>query len=118
MPEAPDAATAWQWLLERRPHTRSWTVDELAEIAHAAHAEPLLRALYPFPSHGGLHFLNGLPGEVRPAERLPHVLYGPPPYKVYSSDFTELGEVATAEEAVALLARQLPPELRRPRQRP
>ncbi|MER7840510.1 hypothetical protein ABTY98_32605 [Streptomyces sp. NPDC096040] len=38
----------------------------------------------------------------------------PPPYKVYSSDFTEVGEVATAEEAVALLVRHLPPDLRRP----
>jgi hypothetical protein len=84
------------------------------EIAHAAHAEPRLRAVYPWPSHGALHFLRGLPGEERPGERLPYVLYGPPPYKVYSSDFTELGEVATAGEAVALLVRHLPPEPRRP----
>ncbi|MFD4605292.1 DUF6193 family natural product biosynthesis protein [Streptomyces sp. NPDC058464] len=114
MPEAPDAATAWQWLLERRPNTRGFLTDELVEIAHATHADPRLRALYPWPSHGALHFLRGLPGEERPGERLPYVLYGPPPYTVYSSDFAELGEVATAEEAVTLLVRHLPPEPRRP----
>lgn len=110
MSEAPDAATAWQWLLERRPHTRSWTHDELVPVARAAYAEPRLRELYPFPSHGGLHFLRTVPWETRPGEHLPHVLYGPPPYKVYGADFTVLGETATAEEAVALVVRHLPPE--------
>ncbi|MFG2954241.1 DUF6193 family natural product biosynthesis protein [Streptomyces sp. NPDC048291] len=110
MSEAPDAATAWQWLLERRPHTRSWTHDELVPVARAAHAEPRLRELYPFPSHGALHFLRTGPGETRPAGNLPYVLYGPPPYKVYGADHAELGAPGTAEEAVALVVRHLPPE--------
>ncbi|MEU9455761.1 DUF6193 family natural product biosynthesis protein [Streptomyces sp. NPDC048277] len=114
MAEAPDAATAWRWLLERRPHTRGYLDDELVEIAHAAHAEPLLRALYPWPSHGALHFLRDGQADEHPGERFPYVLYGPAPYTVHSSDFIRLGEPATAGEAVALLVRHLPPEPRRP----
>ncbi|MEU1161018.1 hypothetical protein ACIPX0_33560 [Streptomyces sp. NPDC090075] len=63
-----------------------------AATARAAHAEPRLRDSYPFPSHGG-----------------------PSPCTVYGGDHTEPGRTATAEAAVALVVRHLPPK---PGQRP
>ncbi|MGQ5668297.1 DUF6193 family natural product biosynthesis protein [Streptomyces sp. ECR2.10] len=57
MSEAPDNATAWRHLLERTPGTRQG--DPL--VIEAAYAQPQLRALYPFPTHGTLHFLRSTP---------------------------------------------------------
>ncbi|MFI2511645.1 DUF6193 family natural product biosynthesis protein [Streptomyces sp. NPDC018972] len=110
MSEAPDVATAWRWLLERRPSTRGAAHDSLTAVVEAAHAEPRLRGLYPFPTHGTLHFLRSAPPWLEPGhDDLPFILYGGPPYKVYSSGYTDLlGEVATPSEAAALAARHLP----------
>ncbi|MEU2180877.1 DUF6193 family natural product biosynthesis protein [Streptomyces thermolilacinus] len=106
MSEAPDVATAWCRLLERRPGTRGATHESLPAIVEAAHAEPCLRGLYPFPTHGTLRFLRSAPPWHGPDhDDLPFIVYGVPPYKVYSSGYADLlGEVATPEEAAALAA--------------
>ncbi|MER6076515.1 DUF6193 family natural product biosynthesis protein, partial [Streptomyces sp. NPDC001817] len=80
MPEAPDLATAWNWLLERKPGTRGATQDSLLVVVEAAHAELRLRSLYPFPTHGTLHFLRSAPpwADLN-HDDLPFILYGGPP---------------------------------------
>ncbi|MEU2511544.1 DUF6193 family natural product biosynthesis protein [Streptomyces syringium] len=110
MAEAPDVATAWCWLLERRPGTRGAMHDSLPAVVEAAHAEPRLRGLYPFPTHGTLHFLRSAPPWLEPGhDDLPFILYDGPPYKVYSSGYADLlGQVATPAEAAALAVRHLP----------
>lgn len=110
MSEAPDVATAWSWLLERKPGTRGAAHASLTVVVEAAYAEPCLRRLYPFPTHGALHFLRGAPPWCEPGdEDLPFILYGGPPYQVYSSGYADLlGEVATPEAAAALAVSHLP----------
>lgn len=110
MSEAPDVATAWRWLLERKPGTRGATHDSLPAIVGAAHAEPRLRNLYPFPTHGTLHFLRSAPPWADPnQDDLPFILYGGPPFEVYASAYaTLLGEAATPAEAAALVVSHLP----------
>lgn len=113
MSEAPDIPTAWQWLLERRPGTRGYyDTASLLPIAEAAHAEPRLRALYPFPTHGTLHFLRSAPPwDPSGRDDLPFILAGAPPYRVYASGYAELlGEGATPEAAAALAVANLPQE--------
>ncbi|MHC5906217.1 DUF6193 family natural product biosynthesis protein [Streptomyces sp. S6] len=115
MAEAPDVETAWRWLLERKPGVRGATDDDLAPVARAAHAEPRLRALYPFPSHGALHFIRGVETLTDPPgspSRFPRILYGGPPFTVYCPGFVgPVGELETAEEAAALAVRYLPEEV-------
>ncbi|MFF5366510.1 DUF6193 family natural product biosynthesis protein [Streptomyces sp. NPDC013187] len=113
MSEAPDIATAWRWLLERKPGTRGAAHDALTVVVEAAYAEPRLRSLYPFPTHGTLHFLRGAPPWNEPGhDGLPFILYGGPPYKVYSSGYAELlGEAATPAEAAALAVAHLPEQV-------
>ncbi|MFE5486641.1 DUF6193 family natural product biosynthesis protein [Streptomyces sp. NPDC056527] len=110
MSEVPDVATAWCGLLERRPGMRGATHDSLPAVVEAAHAEPLLRSLYPFPTHGTLRFLRSAPPSLEPGQDdLPSISYGGPPYKVYASGYADLlGEVATPAEAAALVVRHLP----------
>ncbi|SDN46643.1 DUF6193 family natural product biosynthesis protein [Actinacidiphila guanduensis] len=107
MPEAPDIETAWLQLLEGTPGTRQG--DPL--VVEAAYAQSRLRALFPFPTHGTLHFLCAAPppwpGSDR--DRLPFIVCGEQPYKIYTPDYGELlGEAATPEEAAALLVAHLP----------
>ncbi|MFF8835676.1 DUF6193 family natural product biosynthesis protein [Streptomyces sp. NPDC015130] len=109
MSEAPDVATAWLWLLERRPGTRGAMHDELAVVVEAAHAEPCLRELYPFPTHGTLRFLRSAPPWSGSDHDVPSIGYGGPPYKVYSADYDLLGEAATPAEAAALVVSNVPP---------
>ncbi|MEU4066184.1 DUF6193 family natural product biosynthesis protein [Streptomyces wedmorensis] len=109
MPEAPDVPTAWSWLLERKPGTRGATQDSLLAVVEAAHAEPRLRRLYPFPTHGTLRFLRSAPpwAELN-HDDLPFILYGGPPYKIYTSGYADLlGEAGTPKEAAALVVRHL-----------
>ncbi|MET8976011.1 DUF6193 family natural product biosynthesis protein [Streptomyces sp. NPDC004539] len=112
MAEAPDTETAWRWLLERKPSTRGASDDELAPIAQAAHAEPRLRVLYPFPSHGALHFLRGRESLGEPGgEKFPRILYGGPPFVVYVPGVVgPVGQPATLAEAAALAVSHLPEE--------
>ncbi|MFD4878064.1 DUF6193 family natural product biosynthesis protein [Streptomyces sp. NPDC058420] len=110
MSEAPDIATAWTWLLAREPGTRGATHDALVPVAEAAYAEPRLRRLYPFPTHGTLHFLHAAPPWTEPHhDGLPFILYGGPPYKVYTSGYgVLLGETDTPAAAAALVLSQVP----------
>ncbi|MEV6539155.1 DUF6193 family natural product biosynthesis protein [Streptomyces sp. NPDC051665] len=111
MTEAPDIATAWSWLLERRPGTRGAMQDSLHPLVEAAYAEARLRGLYPFPTHGTLRFLRAAPPWTEPnRDDLPFILCGEPPYKVYTSDYADLlGQSDTPAGAVALVVDQLPP---------
>ncbi|MDX3587267.1 DUF6193 family natural product biosynthesis protein [Streptomyces europaeiscabiei] len=113
MSEAPDVETAWTWLLERRPGTRGSFNDTLPPIAAAAYAEPVLRGLFPFHTHGTLKFIRDAPPWYEPpADDLPFIVLGEPPYSVYASGYgTLLGEVATAEDAIGLVMAHLPPGL-------
>jgi hypothetical protein len=105
MPEALDISTAWRHLLERTPGTRQG--DPL--VVEAAHAQPRLRSLYPWPSHGTLKFLRSAPSWAEDHDDLPFIVCGRPPYKVYASRYAILlGEAATPEEAAALLVAHLP----------
>ncbi|CAM5418928.1 putative protein OS=Streptomyces aurantiogriseus OX=66870 GN=GCM10010251_36900 PE=4 SV=1 [Streptomyces aurantiogriseus] len=95
-------ATAWKLMRERDPGVR--LADP--ELTEAAYAEPRLRQLFPFPSHGWLHFsratrdpfTNDLP-MIGPLE------HG---WRVYAPDASTLGDVRTAAEAAALAAAHLP----------
>ncbi|MEU0957199.1 DUF6193 family natural product biosynthesis protein [Streptomyces niveus] len=111
MSEAPDIATAWRWLLERRSGTRGATHESLPVIVEAAHAEPCLRGLYPFPTHGTLHFLGSAPPwSGSDHDDVPFIVYGGLPYQVYAAGYLALlGEVATPAEAAALVVSNLPP---------
>lgn len=113
MSEAPDIPTAWQWFLEGRPGTRYGGYEGLRVFGRAAYAEPRLRTLYPFPSHGTVHFVRGAPPwPTSGHDDLPFVAYGGPPYTVYASGYAEiLGEPTTPEEAVALVVAHLPADV-------
>ncbi|WP_030732213.1 DUF6193 family natural product biosynthesis protein [Streptomyces sp. NRRL S-237] len=97
----------WRGILERHPTARQ---GEPAVI-EAAYAEPRLRALFPFPSHGALSFhrntqfpwSNDLPFIVGDAQSC--IVYAPlgVPQRV-------LGESLTPHEAAALVVARLPPD--------
>ncbi|MEU1690037.1 DUF6193 family natural product biosynthesis protein [Streptomyces hirsutus] len=110
MPEASDIATAWRWLLELRSGTRGAMHESLPVIIEAAHAELRLRGLYPFPTHGTLHFLRSAPPwSGSDHDDVPFIVYGGPPYQVYAAGYAALlGEVATPAEAAALVVSHLP----------
>lgn len=108
VPEAPDIPTAWRQLLERTPGTRQG--DPL--VVEAAHAQPRLRRLYPFPSHGTLHFHRTAPPWQESDHDLPFIVCTGPPHKVYAAGYSAiLGEAATAEEAAALVVTHLPRDI-------
>ncbi|MFE0511784.1 DUF6193 family natural product biosynthesis protein [Streptomyces sp. NPDC058964] len=112
MAEAPDAATAWRWLLERKPGTRGFHDGEtLFALVAAAHARPRLRALYPFPTHGTLKFLRSGPPFDGGDRDMPYVITAGPPYKVCTVHGGALGGGATLEEAVSLVVAHLPADL-------
>ncbi|WP_406349265.1 DUF6193 family natural product biosynthesis protein [Streptomyces sp. NBC_00144] len=107
MPEAPDIETAWRQLLEGTPGTRQG--DPL--VVEAAYAQSRLRDLFPFPTHGTLHFLRAVPPPWPESDRdrLPFIVCGGPPYKIYTTGYGDvLGEAATPEEAAELLVAHLP----------
>ncbi|GHB25547.1 hypothetical protein GCM10010346_56500 [Streptomyces chryseus] len=91
--------------------TRGSFDDALPPVAAAAYAEPALRGLFPFHTHGTLKFLRSAPPWCGPpVDDLPYIVLGEPPYSVYTAGRTSLGEVATAEDAVALVVAHLPPD--------
>ncbi|OZV80188.1 hypothetical protein CA850_15955 [Micromonospora echinospora] len=106
MPEAPDITTAWRYLREKTPNTRQG--DPL--VVNAAYAQPRLRALFPFPTHGTLRFLRTAPPrQSEEIDSLPFIVCGEPPYQVYAAGYSELlGTAATPEEAAALVVAHLP----------
>ncbi|MFF1909967.1 DUF6193 family natural product biosynthesis protein [Kitasatospora sp. NPDC058218] len=97
----------WRGMLERHPTARR---GEPAVI-EAAYAEPRLRALFPFPSHGALSFhrnthfpwSNDLPFIVGDAQSC--IVYAP-----LGVSERVLGESLTPHEAAALVVAHLPPD--------
>ncbi|MFE7515733.1 DUF6193 family natural product biosynthesis protein [Streptomyces sp. NPDC057540] len=104
MAEETVAEKTWRGMLEGRPDARR---GEPAVIA-AAYAEPRLRALYPFPSHGALTFhrntqdpwSNDLPYIVGDAQSC--IVYAP----LHVGGM--LGQSLTPREAAALVVAHLP----------
>ncbi|MEI7033387.1 DUF6193 family natural product biosynthesis protein [Streptomyces pratensis] len=94
----------WRGILEARPGARRGNSAVIA----AAYAEPRLRALYPFPSHGALSFhrntqfpwSNDLPYIVGDAQSC--IVYAP--LRLGGT----LGEALTPREAAALVVVHLP----------
>ncbi|MFD5147994.1 DUF6193 family natural product biosynthesis protein [Streptomyces sp. NPDC058401] len=105
-----DRRRVWADSLERRGPT----VPCLGTLAvlETAHADPLLRQLYPYTSHGHVHFSSTtrFPYEVA----VPFVIPLPDGrFRVMRRDPSgQIGEVATAGEAVALVVAHVPPRLR------
>ncbi|MEV8533926.1 DUF6193 family natural product biosynthesis protein [Streptomyces sp. NPDC051211] len=100
MSEETVVAKTWRMLLERHPEARRGN----PEMIEAAFAEPRLRQLYPFPSHGGLSFHRFMW-----SNDLPFMVKGEGTYSVYAARYAELlGEVATPQEAAALVVAYLP----------
>lgn len=85
----------------------------LPPVAAAAYAEPVLRTLFPFHTHGTLKFIRDAPPWYEPPiDDLPFVVLGEPPYSVYTAGHAiRLGEVATAEDAISLVVAHLPADL-------
>ncbi|MFD1277572.1 DUF6193 family natural product biosynthesis protein [Streptomyces kaempferi] len=101
----------WQLMLEGHPTARR---GEPAVI-EAAYAEPRLRALFPFPSHGALTFhrntrfpwSNDLPFIVGDAQSC--IVYAP-----MGASPRVLGESLTPSEAAVLVVAHLPHDCGRP----
>ncbi|MFE3517779.1 DUF6193 family natural product biosynthesis protein [Streptomyces sp. NPDC059166] len=107
MAEETVVETTWRLLLEGHPTARRGNHAVMA----AAHAQPRLRALFPFPSHGALTFhrntqfpwSNDLPFIVGDEQSC--TVYAPlgEPHRV-------LGESLTPHEAAASVVAHLPPD--------
>ncbi|MFC8225867.1 DUF6193 family natural product biosynthesis protein [Streptomyces sp. NPDC057287] len=93
----------WRMLLERHPEARRGN----PEVIEAASAEPRLRRLFPFPSHGSLSFHRNT--DFPWSNDLPRIAGGEGRYLVYAAGYAELlGEAATPQEAAALVVAHLP----------
>ncbi|MFJ3302008.1 DUF6193 family natural product biosynthesis protein [Streptomyces sp. NPDC086549] len=83
--------------------------EKLFTLAAAAHGQPRIRALHPFPTHGTPKFLrSGPPIDGRDDTDLPYALCSGPPYKMRSIRGGALGQGATPEEAAALMVAHPP----------
>jgi hypothetical protein len=80
-------------------------------VIEAAYAQSRLPDLFPFPTHGTLHLLRAAPPPWPESDRdrLPFIVCGEPPYKIYTPGYGDLlGEAATPAEAAELLVAHLP----------
>ncbi|MFD7163645.1 DUF6193 family natural product biosynthesis protein [Streptomyces violascens] len=101
-------ASEWQGMRKKAAELAYVWQEAYQNLIEAAHAEPALRALYPFTSHWALRFST----TTRPNL----TVVGPclsahsdGTYGVGRGIIThDLGEFATAQEAVAVAVRQLP----------
>lgn len=95
--------TTWRQLLEHHPDARRGGSPGAIE---AASAEPRLRQLFPFLSHGCLTFHRNT--DFPWSNDLPFIACTTP-YKVYATGYAELlGETETPQEAAALVVAHLP----------
>ncbi|MEW2069116.1 DUF6193 family natural product biosynthesis protein [Streptomyces sp. NPDC007346] len=95
----------WREIVDRLPGARR---GEPAVIA-AAYAEPRLRALFPFPSHGALTFHRNT--EFPWSNDLPFIVGDVQACTVYAplhASKRVLGESLTPQEAAALVVAHLP----------
>lgn len=90
-------------MLQRAPHIRLGDPD----VTEAAYAEPRLRALFPFPSHGTLAFLRATRVPWPPND-LPFIATSDPGYTVYAFGYELIGKTETPQEAAALVVAHLP----------
>ncbi|MFJ7266304.1 DUF6193 family natural product biosynthesis protein [Streptomyces sp. NPDC099050] len=101
---------AWADKLERLG-SEDWRTGTIA-VLEAAYEDPILRQLYPYTSHGHVNFSSTtrFPYEVA----VPFVIPLPDGrFRVMRRDpSAEVGEVATAGEAVTLVVTNVPPRLR------
>ncbi|MEY9835640.1 DUF6193 family natural product biosynthesis protein [Streptacidiphilus sp. EB103A] len=93
----------WQAMLQRAPHIRLGDPD----VTVAASAQPRLRALFPFPSHGTLTFLRATRFPWPPND-LPFIATSDPGYTVYAPGYKLIGKTETPPEAAALVVAHLP----------
>ncbi|MCW3819762.1 DUF6193 family natural product biosynthesis protein [Micromonospora sp. DR5-3] len=96
----------WRELVNDAPGW--WSGDP---VIRAAYEHPTLRALFPFPTHGTLRFYRTAPPPwpTDPADQLPFIVCGGPPYQIFTAGYGQLvGEANAAEEAVTLLVASLP----------
>ncbi|GAA2346678.1 hypothetical protein GCM10010416_80630 [Streptomyces caniferus] len=97
------AEVTWRQMLERHSAARRGGSPEAIE---AAAAEPRLRQLFPFLSHGCLTFHRNT--EYPWSNDLPFIACTTP-YKVYATGYAELlGETEIPQEAAALVVAHLP----------
>lgn len=94
--------TAWRLTLERSRGIRLGS----ARVAEAAYAQPRLRALFPFPTHGTLKFLQ--PHSLSSGDRAPFIAGSGSDFPVYTGGYELLGRAETPEEAAALVVANLP----------
>jgi len=93
----------WRPMLEGHPTARRGDLV----VVEAAYAEPRLRVLFPFPSHGALHFHRNT--QFPWSNDLPFIASGTQSYIVYAPQYSGvLGEVLTPREAAALVVAHLP----------
>ncbi|MFF5176621.1 DUF6193 family natural product biosynthesis protein [Micromonospora sp. NPDC000316] len=106
MEDATKVDEAWRNLLNSS--SGWWSGDS---VIRAAYEHPTLRRLLPFPTHGTLRFYTTPrpPWPAQPADSLPFIVCGAPPYRIFTAGYGQLiGEANTAEEAVTLLVASLP----------
>ncbi len=106
------AEMAWRMLLNR---DRTFRSGDLA-LAEAAYAEPSLRVLFPFPSHGWFHFIR----DTAPpdAEKPPVIVPTTDGWRIYTADIERvLGEADSPADAAALVVAHLPAHTHAPEDR-
>ncbi|MFD7961688.1 DUF6193 family natural product biosynthesis protein [Streptomyces zaomyceticus] len=92
----------WRQMLEGDPAVRQGD----PAVVEAAYAEPRLRVLFPFPSHGCLTFHRN--SQFPWSNDLPFIA-GSDPCKVYGPLYSSvLGEGLTPKEAASLVVAHLP----------
>ncbi|SCG33811.1 DUF6193 family natural product biosynthesis protein [Micromonospora humi] len=101
-----EADGAWRALLDVR---HQWWSDH--PVFLAAYANPTLRTLFPFATHGTLRFFRTpWSWPDTPVHDLPLISCGGPPYQVISAGYERLiGLAESAEEAADLVVANLPP---------
>lgn len=109
----PAAEVELQWRLLHEQAAEAPEFPGFRLLVRAAHAEPRLRQLYPFSSHWVLGF-SARTGQPSKVEVVIVPAFDGRPYRV--RDYLHvgdgvIGEVATAEEAVALAVAHLPADL-------
>ncbi|MGW6557596.1 DUF6193 family natural product biosynthesis protein [Streptomyces hydrogenans] len=94
----------WHGILEGHPGARRGDPDVIA----AAYAEPRLRALFPFPSHGALSFHRNT--QYPWSNDLPYIVGDAEWCVVYAPRGVDgvLGESLTPQQAAALVVAHLP----------
>ena len=107
MEPATEADKAWRALLD---DTQYWWAGH--PVFKAAYEHPTLRALFPMATHGTLRFYRtAWNWPDTPADDLPLIACGGPPYQVISPGYERIIglDSATAEEAAELVVANLPP---------